>query len=112
MLCTATQPALDGVFREFLPGKPAVELCPAEGFQQEIFRRVTFRRAGKLSWETVAEQIRGQKQSLCIVNSRKSAQTIYGLLGLKGPEAPGRPAQQNAVSGAGPVWRVGLSPAL
>lgn len=111
VLCTATQPALDGVFREFLPDKPAVELCPAKGFQQEIFRRVTFRRAGKLSWEAVAEQIRGQKQSLCIVNSRKSAQTIYGLLGLEGPEAPGWPARQNAVSGAGPVWRVGLSPA-
>ncbi|MCI9158556.1 MAG: CRISPR-associated helicase Cas3' [Lawsonibacter sp.] len=84
VLCTATQPALDGIFREFLPDEPAVELCPREMFHQEIFRRVTFRREGKLSWETVAERIGGQKQALCIVNSRKSAQKIYGLLDTEG----------------------------
>ena len=82
VLCTATQPALDGIFREFLPDRPAAELCPM--FHQETFRRVIFRREGKLSWEAVAEQINGQKQALCIVNSRKSAQTIYDLLDKEG----------------------------
>lgn len=82
VLCTATQPALDGIFKEFLPGQPAVEICPA--FQHNIFRRVTFRQAGKLPPETLAEQINGQKQALCIVNSRKSAQTIYSLLNKEG----------------------------
>ena len=80
VLCTATQPALDGVFREFLPDRPAVELCPRELLHPEIFRRVTFRRTGKLSWEAVAQQMNAQKQILCIVNSRKSAQTVYSLL--------------------------------
>ena len=84
VLCTATQPALDGVFREFLPDKPAVELCPPDAFHLEIFRRVTFQRMGKLSWEAVAEQISGQQQALCIVNSRKSAQKIYSLLDPEG----------------------------
>lgn len=84
VLCTATQPALDGVFWEFLPDKPAVELCPPDAFHPEIFRRVTFRRMGKLSWEAVAEQISGQQQTLCIVNSRKSAQKIYSLLDPEG----------------------------
>lgn len=84
VLCTATQPALDGVFREFLPDKPAVELCPQEVFHREVFRRVAFRREGKLSWETVANQISEQKQILCIVNSRKSAQKIYSLLEPEG----------------------------
>ncbi len=84
VLCTATQPALDGVFREFLPDKPAVELCPPEAVHQEIFRRVSFRREGKLSWESVAEQMNGQKQALCIVNSRKNAQKVYGLLDKEG----------------------------
>lgn len=84
VLCTATQPALDGMFREFLPERPAVELCPPEMFHQEVFRRVTFQREGKLSWEAVAEQISKQKQVLCIVNSRKSAQKIYGLLDPEG----------------------------
>lgn len=80
VLCTATQPALDGIFREFLPERPAVELCPQKDFHQEIFRRVTFRREEKLSREAVVERIGGQKQVLCIVNSRKSAQEIYRLL--------------------------------
>ena len=84
VLCTATQPALDGVFREFLPDKPAVELCPQEVFHREVFRRVTFRREGKLPWETVANRISEQKQVLCIVNSRKSAQKIYSLLEPEG----------------------------
>ena len=84
VLCTATQPALDGIFREFLPDRPAVELCPSGIFHPEIFRRVTFRREGKLSWEAVAEQLSGQKQVLCIVNSRKSAQTVYGRLDREG----------------------------
>lgn len=84
VLCTATQPALGDIFREFLPEKPAVELCPSEVFHQEVFRRVTFRREGKLSWDTLAEQLSGQKQALCIVNSRKSAQKIYSLLDPEG----------------------------
>ena len=84
VLCTATQPALDGLFREFLPGETAVELCPPEVFRQEIFRRVTFQREGRLSREAVAERISGQKQVLCVVNSRKSAQTIYDLLDKEG----------------------------
>lgn len=84
VLCTATQPALDGVFRQFLPEKTAVELCPTEVFNQQIFRRVTFQREGKLSYQAVAEKINGQKQALCIVNSRKNAQTIYDLLDKEG----------------------------
>ena len=84
VLCTATQPALDGIFREFLPDKPAVELCPSEAIHQEVFQRVTFRREGKLSWEAVAERISGQKQALCVVNSRKSAQAVYALLVKEG----------------------------
>lgn len=82
VLCTATQPALDGIFQEFLSDRPAVELCPV--FQPEVFRRVTFRREGKLSWTEAAERISGQKQALCIVNSRKSAQTLYAMLDREG----------------------------
>lgn len=61
-----------------------MELCPTEVFNQQIFRRVTFQREGKLSYQAVAEKINGQKQALCIVNSRKSAQEIYDLLDKEG----------------------------
>lgn len=80
VLCTATQPALDGIFQEFLRDWPAVELCPQNVLHQEVFRRVVFNRAGKLSQEALAGLIAAQDQVLCIVNSRKSAQGIYALL--------------------------------
>jgi len=84
VLCTATQPALDGVFREFMSEKPMVELCPQDVFCREVFRRVMFRREGKLSWEELAERINAQEQALCVVNSRKSAQMVYSLLNQEG----------------------------
>ncbi len=80
VLCTATQPALDGLFREFLPEQPAAEICPQSVFHQDVFRRVVFRREGTLSWENVAERLGAQNQALCIVNSRKSARRVYELL--------------------------------
>ncbi len=68
VLCTATQPALDGTFQEFLPGRPAVELCPQGVFHREVFRRVVFHREGKLSWEALAGAIGVHDQALCILN--------------------------------------------
>lgn len=83
VLCTATQPALNRLFKEFMPD-PAIELCPQTVYRPELFRRVTFRRAGKLTWPALADQMNGQEQVLCIVNSRKSAQAVYFLLKQEG----------------------------
>lgn len=80
VLCTATQPALASVFREFLPDVSAVELCPQELQESEVFRRVIFRNAGTLSWEEIAGQLNRQAQTLCVVNTRQSARTLYELL--------------------------------
>ena len=77
VLCTATQPALPPIFREFAPELPVTELCPPEQFQWDVFQRVTFRQAGKLTYEELAAQLQKQEQVLCIVNSRKSAQEIF-----------------------------------
>ena len=80
VLCTATQPALNPLFQEFLPGQTLTELCPEGALSEERFRRVTFRREGKLSWDYLAERLNGQNQVLCIVNARKSAQTVFSRL--------------------------------
>ena len=48
VLCTATQPALDSLFREFAPDLIMKELCPMEAESWDAFRRVTFRQVGKL----------------------------------------------------------------
>lgn len=80
VLCTATQPALNPLFADFLPGRSPVELCPEETISDESFHRVTFQRAGKLSWDQLAEELNGQRQVLCIVNARKSAQEVFSRL--------------------------------
>ena len=82
VLCTATQPALGPVFEEF--GCTAKELCPPETMRDEIFRRTVFHREGALSWEDLAGKLNACPQVLCIVNTRKSVQTVYGLLEEEG----------------------------
>lgn len=56
------------------------ELCPQKTALYDRFRRVTFRQTGTLTDEALAEQLSSQHQVLCIVNSRKAAQSIYALL--------------------------------
>ena len=84
VLCTATQPALEPIFREFLPGTAMVELCPAEAHRWEVFRRVTFQQRGTLSRNELAGLLQGHSQVLCIVNTRKSAQELYRQLEEEG----------------------------
>ena len=84
VLCTATQPALESIFREFLPNVPIRELCPADTCQWEIFRRVSFLRAGRLTWDALAARLNEHSQVLCIVNTRKAAQEVYTHLDRAG----------------------------
>ncbi len=83
ILCTATQPALNDLFRAYAPGCPATELCPQSAALYEKFRRVTFQRVGVLEDAALAEQLSAHKQVLCVVNSREAAQRVFALL----PEA-------------------------
>ncbi len=84
VLCTATQPALGPLFREFLPGRPPVELCPQGSYDDALFRRVTFRREGTLTLPQLGERMNALPQALCIVNRRKTAQQLYQLLDGEG----------------------------
>lgn len=84
VLCTATQPSLDDLLHTYAPDCPVTELCPQTAALYDRFRRVTFRQAGTLTDEALAEQLSGQRQVLCIVNSRKAAQSIYALLPSEG----------------------------
>ena len=83
VLCTATQPALDPIFQEFAPEVPIREICPMAEDLWNAFRRVTFQRAGKLSWPDLAAHLQQQEQVLCIVNTRRAAREIFQ--GLSGP---------------------------
>ena len=83
VLCTATQPALDSLFKKYLQKTPC-EICPPELRKEEIFKRVTFHKSGKLTKEELAEGLNRQPQVLCIVNSRTAAQELYGMLEEEG----------------------------
>lgn len=80
VLCTATQPALGQLLNEFLPGAPIREICPEPEQMYQQFRRVQYLDDGSLSDEELAEQLRARKQVLCVVNSRRQAQSLYQSL--------------------------------
>ena len=84
VLCTATQPSLSPLFQEFLPDKPSVELCPKGTYQEDVFRRVSFRQEGALDVQALAQRLNALPQVLCVVNRRKSAQELYLLLDKEG----------------------------
>ncbi len=80
VLCTATQPALEGMLGEFAPGLPVRELCPNAGGMAETFRRVRFAWHGKLGDDALAEALAKREQVLCIVNTRARAQALWEML--------------------------------
>ncbi|HJB08669.1 MAG TPA: CRISPR-associated helicase Cas3' [Candidatus Enterocloster faecavium] len=79
LLCTATQPALTSFFQE---GANIRELCPRMEEQFRFFERVKFRNIGNVTEEELQAKLSEEIQSLCIVNTRKRAQSLYQ--GLKG----------------------------
>ena len=81
VLCTATQPALDELLEEYLPGRSLRELCPEPGKMYQDFRRVRYTDDGELSDEELVSRLRACSQVLCVVNSRRQAQELYHALG-------------------------------
>lgn len=74
VLCTATQPA----FQEFFCSDiKAEELCPRVEEQFDFFKRVSFQYLNKISEVELVRQVVGERQALCIVNTKKRAQGIY-----------------------------------
>lgn len=80
VLCTATQPALDQLFRIYFPQDRIPEICEDARNRFGIFKRTQIRNLGELTKEGLAEQLRGKVQALCIVNRRKLAQELYESL--------------------------------
>ena len=74
VLCTATQPSLNPLFRKKLP---ITELCPRVREQFQFFERVMFQNIGTVSEEDLIEKLEREDQALCIVNTKKRAQNLY-----------------------------------
>lgn len=84
VLCTATQPALDGLLHEYAPALPIRELCPELDGMSEVFRRVRFDWQGKMDDDALAEALSLREQVLCIVNTRARAQALWERLPEEG----------------------------
>ena len=84
VLCTATQPALNDLLQRFAPSCPVSEICSNVPFYFEKFQRVTFRQIGTVEDTELAGILSEHEQILCIVNSRKAAQSIFSKLPKEG----------------------------
>lgn len=80
VLCTATQPDLGGLFREFAPEQPLRELSPDPDLLYQVLRRVTLGDLGTVSYEALVGHLKEHEQVLCVVNRRKTAQTLFAAL--------------------------------
>lgn len=81
VMCSATQPALEGLFPKELSMK---EINSGWEGLQSIFRRTEFRLLGPVSDEKLAKRIEEHRQVLCIVNTRKHAQQLLDMLPQEG----------------------------
>ena len=80
VLCTATQPAVEPLLKEYLPDHMVRELCPEPEQMYQAYRRVTYVDEGELSDEGLISQLRERQQVLCVVNSRRQAQALFRAL--------------------------------
>ena len=81
VLCTATQPSLQ---RFFSPDLVPTELCPRIDEQFSFFKRVMFEDIGTVSEDELVDKLQPELQALCIVNTRKRAQSLYSKLKAEG----------------------------
>ena len=84
VLCTATQPALDGMFQRYPDKLELREICDGVEETYKWFRRTRIVHAGILNMDMLCGQLRAAGQVLCIVNQRRAAQEIYECLEEEG----------------------------
>lgn len=77
VICTATQPNLNGLLDESV--KP-VEIIRSPQELYEAFRRVHVTDLGDMGDSDLSARLNAHKQVLCIVNTRKHAQKLYEQL--------------------------------
>ena len=78
VLCTATQPCLDGLFAE--EGHEVREIAANPAALATALSRVRYQSDGAVADDALAQSLLGQHQALCIVNSRKQARALYDKL--------------------------------
>ena len=80
VLCTATQPAIAPLLQTLAPALTPREICPDYGVLFQLLRRTTIRDLGEITQDELAQRLCEQKQVLCVVNRRSTAQALYDVL--------------------------------
>ena len=84
VLCTATQPALEGTVSRFLRGFSQVQpiIAPADRDRHfALLRRVRYRVVEEeWDWKRVAEEMEAALACLCILNTRRQARQLMDVL--------------------------------
>lgn len=80
VLCTATQPAVDKTEQFTIGLENITEIISNTSELFASLKRVNVRYRGSLDDSTIVSEISSTQQALCIVNTRKHAQTLYQLL--------------------------------
>lgn len=77
VFCTATQPELE----RFLPENTVVrELAPNPQELFAFYKRVEVKHLGTLTDEDLLDRLNAHEQALCIVNTRRHASGLFGML--------------------------------
>lgn len=84
VLCTATQPALGALFQKICSPLISKEISPAPEQLYEVLRRVTLQDLGTLEQSVLEERLSSHEQVLCVVNRRKTAQSLFAALPPEG----------------------------
>ncbi len=84
VLCTATQPALEGTLSRFFSGFARVHpIIPPTDRDRHfaLLRRVRYRvAAGEWDWKRIAQEMTAASASLCILNTRRQARQLMDAL--------------------------------
>lgn len=80
VLCTATQPALEKWMKPLI----TKEICPDYKDLFQYLKRVNIKDAGKLTEDTLIQNIISENQILVIVNTKKEAQNLYQKMPKEG----------------------------
>lgn len=82
VLCTATQPNLEGFFKKYSQDKnySIKEISPFGNELTEKFLRTTFKYDGKVQDDELVQRLLENKQVLCIVNKKAHAQKLFNCL--------------------------------
>lgn len=80
VLCTATQPALEPLFKKHKVQDKIREICEKSKGLYGIFKRVNILNLGEITKEEIIGRLHKKEQILCIVNRRKLAQEFYDAI--------------------------------